>query len=119
MLSQPNTLTLVLRLLLAAFFLFMAGKNLTGDASMAADFERWGFPDGFRVFTALLQIVGALLLLASATTFPGSLLLLVVLLGAVGTHLVHDPPSSLLSPLLALLVLAPVLLAHRPLSLPS
>lgn len=114
MLSQPSTLTLVLRLLLAAFFLFMAGKNLAGDETMAADFARWGYPDAFRVFTAVLQILGALLLLVPITVFAGSLLLFVVLLGAVGTHVLHDPPATLVSPVVALLVLLPVLLAHRP-----
>jgi len=117
MLSHPSTLTFVLRLLLAAFFLFMAGKNLAGDQTMAADFARWGYPDAFRVFTAVLQVVGALLLLIPVTAFAGSVLLFFVLLGAVATHLRHDPAATLASPVVALLVLLPVLLAHRPGSL--
>jgi len=66
---------LVLRILLALFFVAMAARNLSGDERMAADFERWGFPAWFRVATALLQLLGGVLLVSSATAPFGAALL--------------------------------------------
>ena len=105
---------LVLRVLLAAFFLLMAGRNLLGDATMVADFQRWGYSDGFRTFTALIQIVGALALLLPWTSFYGAALLGGVLLGAIATHLRHDPPMTALSPATFLVLVGFVAIVTRP-----
>ncbi len=90
------------RLLLTLFFVYLAYQNLSGNPELVADFRRWGYPDWFRIATALAQIVGAILLVAPSTCFLGALLLAVVLIGAVGTHLLHDPWTTSLSPLLVL-----------------
>lgn len=113
-LTQPGLLTLVLRILLAAFFVFMAGKNLAGDEAMAADFQRWGYGDGFRLFTAGLQLLGGVLLLLPVTTFSACVVLGVVLIGALATHVRHDPLPSLAAPLVFMALLLPVALAYRP-----
>ena len=105
---------LVLRVVLAGFFVFMAVRNLSGNAGMAADFTRWGYPSWFRQLTAWLQIVGALALLYPPLVFAGAVLLSGVLLGAIATHLRHDPAASALSPLLFLALLVPLLVVHRP-----
>lgn len=103
-----------LRLLLAAFFAFMAVKNLRGDAQMAADFARWGYADWFRLATAWMQLGGAAALLLGPTAFVGAALLAGVLCGALATHALHDAPATLLSPALFLGLLTPILLAYRP-----
>lgn len=105
---------LVLRLLLALFFAFMAGRNLSGDAALAADFARWGYADWFRQLTAWLQLAGAAALLFPPLVFAGALLLSGVLVGAIVTHLLHDPPATALSPLLFLALLLPLLVGSRP-----
>lgn len=105
------TLT-VLRWLLAAFFVFAATRNLGGDQQMASDFARWGYPDWFRVTTALLQIVGAALLLTPRTAFYGAALLSCVLVGAVFTHALHDPLATIVFPAVFLALVTPLLLAY-------
>ena len=105
---------LVLRILLAAFFVMAAARNLLGDAQIAADFQRWHYPGWFRVLTALLQVVGAVALLPPSTAFLGAGLLTLVMLGAVGTHLWHDPPASALPALVFLALVATLLYFHRP-----
>ena len=105
---------LVLRVVLAGFFVLMAVRNLSGDTGMADDFARWGYPSWFRVLTAWLQIAGALALLYPPLVFAGAVLLSGVLMGAIATHLRHDPASSALSPLLFLALLLPLLVVHRP-----
>jgi len=105
---------LALRVALAAFFLVMAARNLLGDARMAADFARWGYADGFRVLTAVLQATGALALLVPWTSFYGAALLCAVLVGAIATHLRHDPPASAVHPLAFLAATVVVAIATRP-----
>lgn len=96
----------VLRLAVAAFFLFMAVKNLTGDEAMLADFRRWGYADGFRQVVAVMQLIGAVLLVIPPVAFLGGVVLVGVLCGAVVTHAVHDPPAALASPLAFVLLVA-------------
>jgi uncharacterized membrane protein YphA (DoxX/SURF4 family) len=103
-----------LRWLLAAFFVLLAVKNLAGDETMARDFARWGFPDWFRVATAVAQAVGALLLLDGRVAFWGALVLAGVLVGAAVTHLLHDPPTAVVSPLVVLVPTVLVGWALRP-----
>ena len=105
---------LVLRLALALFFVLVASRNLMGDAHMVEDFQRWGYSGWFRVLVAVLQVLGAVLLVAPGTAFYGAGLLCVVLLGAVGTHLLHDPPASALAPVPFLAAALVVLLTFRP-----
>lgn len=108
------TTSLVLRALLALFFVFMAAKNLSGDAQMASDFARWGYPAWFRVATAVLQVAGAVLLFVPGTTILGALLLGGVLVGATVTHLLHDPPAAMASPLVFLALLTAAVWPLRP-----
>lgn len=103
-----------LRFLLAAFFLLVAAKNLAGDAAMAADFERWGYPGWFRTVTAAVQVAGALLLVDARVAFWGAGVLACVLVGAVATHLRHDPPATAASPAVFLGLVAALLGAYRP-----
>lgn len=110
----PGIALLVLRLLLALAFLAMAGKNLAGDEAMAADFQRWGYADGFRVAVALAQVLGALLLVSAATAPFGAALLVVILGGAIWTHLRHDPPASALSAVAFLVPVLAILVLYRP-----
>ncbi len=104
----------VLRFLVAAFFVFMAGKNLGGDTQIASDFARWGYPGWFRVLTAVFQILGALLLVLPATTFYGAGLLAGILVGAIWTHLRFDPPAAALSPAVFLAPVLAFLVTYRP-----
>jgi hypothetical protein len=104
----------VMRFLIAAFFLFAASKNLSGDAAMVADFRRWGYPDWFRLLTAWLQVAGALLLLDRRIAFYGAVLLGCILLGAMATHLLHDPPVTAAAPVVFLIPVAAFLVGYRP-----
>ncbi len=103
-----------LRILLAAFFSFLAVRNLAGDETMARDFARWGYPDWFRVATAVIQLGGAALLLPTRGAFWGALVLAAVLLGAIATHLRHDPLATAVSPVVVLALVGAVAVLHRP-----
>ena len=118
-LMDPATLAssrtvLVLRVLLALFFVYLAARNLAGDPKMAEDFRRWNYGAGFRVVVAVAQIAGAVALFVPPLAFAGAVGLTVLLLGALFTHLRHDPPASAVPALVCLLLLLPVLWAARP-----
>jgi putative oxidoreductase len=105
---------LALRLLLAAFFVFLAVKNLGGDVRMAEDFRRWGYSSEFRVLVAIAQLVGAAALLLPAFTFLGAALLGGLLIGAIVTHLRFDPPGHALAAVVSLILLLPLLWSYWP-----
>ena len=78
-----KTITLwVLRLLIAALFLFAAYAKLTGDKMMVEEFGTVGLGQWFRYFTGAMEVVGSLLLLVPRVSAFGALVLLAVDAGA-------------------------------------
>jgi uncharacterized membrane protein YphA (DoxX/SURF4 family) len=72
----------LLKILLAALFLFAGGAKLAGIPAMVDVFERVGLGQWLRYFTAVLELGGAALLLWPPTTAFGALLLTIVSVGA-------------------------------------
>ena len=82
-LSRGRVITLwVLRMLMAALFLFAASRKLVGDPSMVAEFGKVGFGQWFRYAVGLLEVAGAVLVLVPRTTWIGAAVLLFVDVGA-------------------------------------
>jgi hypothetical protein len=103
--------SLVIRLLVGAYFVFLGQRTLSGDAHTLADYRRWGYPDLFRLAVGVAQLMGGVGLLFPRTSPWAGALLAVILLGAVGTHALHDPPATLISPLVFLLLVGAALLS--------
>jgi hypothetical protein len=113
--SRPWSLvSLLLRIPLAAFFLWLAYKNLGGDAKVVADFHRWGYSPPFLMAVGVAQGIGGLSLLLPQTCFAGAMLLCGVLLGAIYTHVRFDPLVTALTPAAFLVAVAAVAALHRP-----
>ena len=74
--------TWVLRLAVAALFLFAAFMKLSGQSMMIEEFGKIGMGDWFRSATGLIEVAGAILVLIPMTTAFGALLLLCVDIGA-------------------------------------
>ena len=114
-LSKPMTyLSLGLRLLLALCYLMLAWKSLSGDAKMVADYARWGYPDWFRMAVAVAQIVGAGLLCWAPLSCYGAILLGGLMVGAIATHVRHDPPAAAISAVVILVLCLSVAWLMRP-----
>lgn len=75
-------ITWVLRIAVAALFLFAAFMKLSGNPQMIEEFGMVGLGDWFRIFTGLVEVLGAAAVLYPATTGWGALLLLCVDVGA-------------------------------------
>ena len=76
------------RILLALAFGVAGVSKLAGVPQMVQVFDAIGFGQWFRYLTGAVEVVGAALLLMSATGFLGGLLLTATMVGAVATHLV-------------------------------
>jgi uncharacterized membrane protein YphA (DoxX/SURF4 family) len=108
-----STLSTILAVVLGLAFVGAAIPKLIGQASVSANFERWGLPPAVRVTTGALELLaGALLLLGVAVTavaITGALLVIATMIGALFTHQRAGDPIGAWVPAAVLLVLALVL----------
>lgn len=95
-----------LRWFTALAFVAAALPKLQGRPDTVAVFELIGLGQWFRLFAGALEVLGALLLVVPRTAFVGASILIVVMAGAVATHLLvlHNAPVA------ALIYLAPTVL---------
>lgn len=100
-----------LQVLLAALFVVI-GIAKFGDPSWARNFARWGYPSGFyMVIGALEAIAGVCLLVPRIATYAAALLV-VIMIGASATHLLHNEMHRVVAPLIYLAVLAVIGIAR-------
>jgi uncharacterized membrane protein YphA (DoxX/SURF4 family) len=97
--SWQRRLLLGLCLVLAVEFVaggaakFYPGETFFGP-SYAVKFVDWGYPAWFRFVVGTGEIVSAALLFVPRTRFVGAAILLVILTGAVITHIANQDPLS-------------------------
>jgi uncharacterized membrane protein YphA (DoxX/SURF4 family) len=81
--SRGKTIGLwVLRLLLAALFLFAGLMKLSGQDMMVQEFDVIGWGQWLRYFTGILELMGAIALLVPSVSAFGALILLAIDVGA-------------------------------------
>lgn len=103
--------------LLGLVLIASGATKLLGMGTHAENFERWGYPQWFRVVTGGTETLAGLGVVAGlrfpAATVPGGVLTSGTMLGAVYTHLlrVDDPPSNAALP--GLLLTVAVLVTRR------
>jgi uncharacterized membrane protein YphA (DoxX/SURF4 family) len=108
-----NIAAIVIQVVLGLGFLVF-GASKFGSKQMVDEFQRYGMPQWFRVITGLLEIGGAVLIVAGIWSDKlaaiGGLLLAVIMAGAIITHLrVKDPVSKAGMPII-LMVLSLIVL---------
>jgi uncharacterized membrane protein YphA (DoxX/SURF4 family) len=101
----------VLRLLLAVLFAIQGVLKLSGSPGWISRFSGWGYPDHFYLAVGVAELLGAIGLLIPRLASFGALVLLVVMLGATATHVVHREPQAITT--LVLLALLVTVLAMR------
>jgi uncharacterized membrane protein YphA (DoxX/SURF4 family) len=72
----------ILRILMAALFLFAGFMKLIGKPSMIEDFNTIGLGQWFRYFTGVLEVAGGIAILVPSVSVFGAALLLAVDAGA-------------------------------------
>ena len=81
------------------------------------DFQRWGYPDWFRLVVGISELVSMLLLLVPRIAGYGASLFSVVMLGAIFTHATHGETSRLPFNFLLLALSLIIVFAREPNSL--
>ncbi|HZI28773.1 MAG TPA: DoxX family protein [Gemmatimonadaceae bacterium] len=109
-----------LEIVLWVFALFLAwvfirqGFAKFDDASgWSRAFRTWHFPAWFRILIGVLETSAAGLLLWKRTAFAGAVIIIVVMLGAMGTHVYWGRPSQVTSEILPLFLSTMVALGRR------
>ena len=107
MFITKNKGLLVISVLLAIAFLGAGLSKLSGAEMMVGNFERLGYPLWFMYFVGIAEVAGAIGLFVQRTALYAAVCLGILMLGAVGTHLMNDPLQQAI-PALVLLVLCGV-----------
>ena len=86
--------SLALLWLLSLFLMFVFVKagwpKFSATSGWGRAFAHWGFPNWFRVLVGVIEIAGGLLLLVPQTAIYAAGALAVIMLGAMGTHVIAD-----------------------------
>lgn len=117
---MTNRRTIAIDIVLWVFALFLAWvfirqglAKFDAASGWARAFQTWHFPVWFRIVIGVMETSGALLLLTRRTAFAGAVLIMVVMLGAMATHIYWGQPRQVTSEVLPLLLSTMVALGRR------
>lgn len=87
----------------------MFGSLKFNTKQMGQQFQRYGYSQGFRIFTGLVEILGAVAMILSIwitqLAVLAGMLLAVTMIGALYTHIrIKDPGTSVVMPLILLVL---------------
>lgn len=93
-----NMVSIVLQVILGLGFLVFGASKL-GSKQMIDEFKRYGLPQWLRIVTGLLEIGGAVLIISGIwndmLAAIAGILLVIIMAGAIVTHLrIKDPASK-------------------------
>jgi uncharacterized membrane protein YphA (DoxX/SURF4 family) len=115
-----NRRRIALDVILWVFALFLAWvfarqgiAKFSDDSGWARAFRAWHFPVWFRVCVGVAETVAALLLLTRRTAFAGAVIIIIVMLGAMGTHIWWSQPGQVTSEVLPLFLATVVAIGRR------
>ena len=105
--TTANILAWILAVLLAFVFLFAGGVKLLGSRAMIQEFTQIGAGQWFRYVTGVLEVSGAIGVLAPKYRFWAALQLAAVMAGATAINIwvLHTAPLARLTSVLLLLLL--------------
>lgn len=117
---MANRKQLALDIVLWVFALFLAwvffrqGWSKFDDTSgWARAFRTWHFPVWFRIMIGILETGASMLLLTRRTAFAGAVIIIVVMIGAMGTHIYWGRPQQVTSEILPLFLATMVAIGRR------
>ncbi len=85
----------IVALFIALVCLRSGWLKVTGNIFWVRDFDRWGYPDWFRIVVGIAELTSMALLLIPRFASYGASLFAVVMLGAMFTHYTHNEISRL------------------------
>lgn len=112
-LAKNNKMYSVLVIGIAIIYLATGLRKLFGAGSIVADFMSWGYSPLFMYFIGIIELLGAITLLIPQTRVLAIPSLGVVMLGAIGTHLLNEEYLQVLLPLAMLVLLGVLFMMSR------
>jgi uncharacterized membrane protein YphA (DoxX/SURF4 family) len=103
----------IFALFLAWIFIRQGIAKFDDTSGWAQAFRTWHFPVWFRILIGVLETSAALLLLWKRTAFAGAAIIIVVMLGAMATHVYWGRPGQVTSEILPLFLSTMVALGRR------
>jgi len=100
--KTKNIIGWAIAVLLSLAFLMTGISKLTGQEEMVLNFEKWGFPLAFMYFVGASEIAGAIGLLITKFRGLASIGLVLLMMGAIGTHILNS--EAFIPPLVLLLL---------------
>ena len=104
---------IVLTVLLALAFLLSGIMKLTGAEQATQGFENWGYPIFFMYIIGLCEVAGAVGLWLRRFSFAAKVCFILLMAGAVLTHLVFDTVKEAVPPIILIIFTAVALGLHR------
>jgi uncharacterized membrane protein YphA (DoxX/SURF4 family) len=108
-----NVALWVVALFLAWVFIRQGMAKFSDTSGWARAFRVWHFPVWFRVAVGVAETVAAVLLLTRRTAFVGAIIIVVVMIGAMGTHVYWGHPGQVTSEILPLILATLVAIGRR------
>lgn len=102
----------VLQVLLAVFFILQGILKLRGSHGWISLFRKWGYPDHSYLVVGLIELLSAILLVIPRLAKWGALILLVTMIGATATLVIHHE-HNVMAPVVPAILLAIVLYLRR------
>jgi putative oxidoreductase len=99
---------------LASLCLIVGTIKFTQADNWDRSFNRWGYPTWFRPVVGVAEVAAGVLVLAPPVAAYGALTMGVLMVGALGTHIVHGELNRIPPPLLLLVLSSIVLYVRRP-----
>lgn len=112
--KTKNVISWIFQVMVAGLFIMMALPKLMGDPETVANFTRWGMPDKIYLVIGFFEILGAIGLLIPRTTAAAALGLILIMVGALFTHLTHDETMMAIMPLSVMIILAGIVYYRNP-----
>jgi len=100
-------------LFLVYVFARQGAAKFSDTSGWAQAFRFWHFPVWFRILIGVLEVSAAALLLTRKTAAIGAILIVMVMLGAMGTHIYWGRPGQVTSEALPLTLALLVLWGRR------
>ena len=97
-----------LRILVALGFLLACSGKLTSNAAVIEMFENWGYPDGFYLVIGILEFLLAIALLIPKTLKIAFIGLMIIMIGALVTHVLNDPMMQVIRPIIFIIFLSTI-----------
>ena len=102
----------LITLFLAYVFLRQGFAKFSDTSGWASAFRAWHYPDWFLILIGIIEVSAALLLLTRRFASIGAAMIIVVMLGGMGTHIRSGRPRHMTSEILPL-TLATVIAVTR------